>query len=154
LSSLNAGPAAGTWPDPETEREDHLFSAATQVFVEPGRADRARRALRHTLGGQRYEHLLGLLAFIRTAHYWTVIHPDLQSEDDVRVLLTAHEELARLLMQDSEADRCDMGTRLFRELEDFDGRAKLTFAMARNGCCSQKGRGRVRSWTRNDPRAL
>ena len=35
------------------------------------------RALRKVLGGNRFEHLMGLLAFIRTAHYWTVLHPEL-----------------------------------------------------------------------------
>ena len=63
--------------------------------------------------------MLGLLAFIRTAHYWTVTHPDLVHEDDIRELLAANEELARLLLQDPEAARCDMGVRLFSELEDL-----------------------------------
>ena len=50
-----------------------------------------------------------------------MLHPDLVSEDDVRELLGANEELARLLLQDPEAARCDMGTRLFAELEDMRG---------------------------------
>ena len=112
---------ARSGPRPESAFEDQLFSAATLVFVEPARADRARQALRHALGGQRFEHLMGLLAFIRTAHYWTVLHPDLAYEDDVRELLGANEELARLLLQDPEAARCDLGTRLFAELEDLRG---------------------------------
>lgn len=87
---------------PETELEDHLFSAATLVFVEPTRARRARQALRHALGGRRFEHLMGLLAFTRTAHYWTVVHPDLPSEEDIRELLSSNDELARLLLQDPE----------------------------------------------------
>ena len=118
---LEARPGGAEWPAPETPFEDQLFSAATLVFVEPARSGRARQALRHALGGQRFEHLMGLLAFIRTAHYWTVLHPDLVSEDDVRELLGANEELARLLLQDSEAARCDMSTRLFAELEDLRG---------------------------------
>jgi len=44
-------------------------------------------------------HLMGLLAFIRTAHYWTVLHPELSFEDDVRELLKVNEELARLLLE-------------------------------------------------------
>ena len=87
---------------PETELEDHLFSAATLVFVEPTRARRARQVLRHALGGRRFEHLMGLLAFTRTAHYWTVVHPDLPSEEDIRELLSSNDELARLLLQDPE----------------------------------------------------
>jgi two-component sensor histidine kinase len=107
------------WPAPETEAEDWLIAAATLLFVEPRRADRARRALRKALGGNRFEHLMGLLAFIRTAHYWTVLHPELSFEDDVRDLLKVNEELARLLMEDQEAARCDMGIRLFEELTEL-----------------------------------
>ena len=107
------------WPAPETEGEDWLIAAATLLFVEPRRADRARRALRKALGGNRFEHLMGLLAFIRTAHYWTVLHPELSFEDDVRDLLKVNEELARLLLEDQEAARCDMGIRLFEELTEL-----------------------------------
>jgi two-component sensor histidine kinase len=121
LLALEARSSAADWPAPETELEDHLFTAATMVFVEPGRSERARRALRNALGGRPFEHLLGLLAFIRTAHYWTVLHPDLQSEDDILELLRVNEELARLLLQDPEAARCDMSSRLFSELEDLRG---------------------------------
>ena len=35
-----------------------------------------------------------LLAFIRTAHYWTEIHPELVLEDDINQLLATHEALA------------------------------------------------------------
>jgi len=50
LSALNAGPTGVAWPNPETELEDHIFTAATLVFVQPGRAEGARQALRHALG--------------------------------------------------------------------------------------------------------
>jgi C4-dicarboxylate-specific signal transduction histidine kinase len=116
------------WPEPETDLEDCLFATATVVFVEPGRSDRERAALRNAVGGQRFERLMGLLTFIRAAHYWTVIHPDLGFEDDVREMLEQHEELARLLRNDPEAARCDMGVRLFNELEllrDLNERLEL-----------------------------
>ncbi len=59
---------------------------------------------------------MGLLAFIRMAHYWTVLHPELRFEDDVQELLSVSEELARLLLEDPEAGRCDLSARLFAEL--------------------------------------
>lgn len=121
LSALESAPVAAEWPQPDTDLEDQLFSAASLVFVQPARSDRARRALRHVLGGPRSEYLLALLAFIRTAHYWTIVHPDLILEDDLNDLLAKNEELARLLLQDPEAARCDMGVRLFSELEDLRG---------------------------------
>jgi hypothetical protein len=55
--------------------------------------------LRQTLGARRLEYLLALLAFIRTAHYWTETHPALEIEQDVRDLMALHEELASLLLQ-------------------------------------------------------
>jgi len=69
-------------PEPESETEDWLSAAATLVFVEPRRTERARRGLRNAFGGNCCEHLLGLLAFICTAHYWTVSHPELVLEED------------------------------------------------------------------------
>jgi two-component sensor histidine kinase len=119
LGELEALSPIKEWPAPETEGEDWLIAAATLVFVEPGRAERARNALRQALGGNRFEHLLGLLAFIRTAHYWTVLHPALEFEEDASELLRVNEELARLLLQDTEAARCDMGVRLFSELTEL-----------------------------------
>jgi two-component sensor histidine kinase len=119
VGGLEALPTLMEWPGPETEGEDWLIAAATFLFVEPRRADRARRALRKALGGNRFEHLLGLLAFIRTAHYWTVLHPELSFEDDVRDLLKVNEELERLLLEDQVAARCDMGIRLFEELTEL-----------------------------------
>ena len=119
FSGLEALSAVKDWPAPETEAEDWVIAAATLIFVEPARSERARSALYQVLGGNRFEHLLGLLTFIRTAHYWTVLHPELPLEEDARELLSGNEELARLLLQDPEAARCDMGARLFAELAEL-----------------------------------
>jgi two-component sensor histidine kinase len=121
VAGLQRSVPQADWPAPETELEDLLFCVAALIFAEPGRSQRARQALRHALGGGRLEHLLGLLSFIRTAHYWTVTHPDIRHEDDVQGLLSAQEELARLLLNDPQAARCDMSARLFSELEDLRG---------------------------------
>lgn len=40
-------------------------------------------------------------------------------EEDAQEILTANEELARLLLEDPEAARCDMGVRLFAELTEL-----------------------------------
>ena len=65
------------WPDSDSELEDCIFAAAAVIFVEPGKSERARDALRQALGGKRFEYLIALLAFIRAAHFWTVAHPGL-----------------------------------------------------------------------------
>ena len=105
------------WPEPWTEMEDLLFASAAMIFSEPARSETARLALLQALGNYRFEYLAGLLAFIRTAHYWTMIHPEIDTEDDMRALMQDHAELARLLIEDPEADRCEMGSRLFDELK-------------------------------------
>jgi hypothetical protein len=90
------------WPVPGSEAEDWIFAVSALIFVEPTQFERARPVLRQALGGKRLEYLLALLAFVRTAHYWTVVHPGLETEDDVRELLTTHKELASLLLQDPD----------------------------------------------------
>jgi two-component sensor histidine kinase len=44
------------------------------------------------------------------------MHPEIALEDDLTDMLRQHEALARLLSADTEAGRCEMGTRLFAEL--------------------------------------
>ena len=104
------------WPEPRTEMEDLLFACSAVVFTEPARGEVARLALLKALGPRHFEYLIGCLAFIRTAHYWTMLHPEIETEEDMRILMRDHAELARLLMEDPEADRCEMGERLFDEL--------------------------------------
>ena len=105
------------WPSPETSYDDDLLTSATVLFLQPARASRAKRALRTALGGEKFELLVGFLTFIRSAHYWTLMHPELAFEEDVQELLRGHEELARMLLGDAEAGHYEMGTRLFNELE-------------------------------------
>ena len=90
------------WPDADSEAEDWMFAACAVIFVMPAKSERALKALRQALGGKRLEYLLALLAFIRAAHYWTMVHPGLEIEDDVRELMAAHKELASLLLQDPD----------------------------------------------------
>ena len=91
------------WPAPGSEIEDQLFALCTLVFVNPTQSERALNALRHALGGKRCEYVLALLAFIRTAHFWTLVHPDIAMEDDVKQLMNRHKELAALLLQEPES---------------------------------------------------
>ena len=90
------------WPPPGDVMEDGIFALCALIFVEHAQAERARQTLRQALGGSRLEYLLALLAFIRTAHFWTMQHPGLQIEDDMRELMTKNRELANLLLQDPD----------------------------------------------------
>ncbi len=62
-----------------------------------------RRAAR-LLGPVRLQYLLLFLAFVRAAHYWTEIHPEIAFEDDINKLLATHEALAECILNDPEAN--------------------------------------------------
>jgi signal transduction histidine kinase/ActR/RegA family two-component response regulator len=104
------------WPEPDTELEDQIFACAAILFNEPARSEPARRALLTVIGERKLEFLAGFLAFIRTAHYWTMLHPEIEIEEDMTTLMREHEELALSLREDQEGSRCEMGNRLFDEL--------------------------------------
>jgi hypothetical protein len=55
------------WPSAETSNDDDLFTLAIVLFLQPARAKGAKRALRNALGGEKFELLVGLLTFIRSA---------------------------------------------------------------------------------------
>ena len=51
------------------------------------------------------EMLIAFLAFIRTAHYCTETHPDLEYEPNMLLLMQEHGLLAELLLNQAEAER-------------------------------------------------
>ncbi len=98
----------GDWPAGGSDLERAIVACCTEAFLHPGRAERPLRALRRALGPRRHEHLLGLLAFVRAAHYWTLVHPDLELEGDVKGLLRERSELAEAVLRDPEAGRAEL----------------------------------------------
>ena len=119
-ASLESLPAtADHWPEPGSQMGDEIFACAAVMFIEPARSDAARRALTHVLGPRDYEQFSGCLAFIRTAHYWTMLHPEIESEEDMLELMQGHQELARLLLEDPEASRSEMSERMYAELSQL-----------------------------------
>jgi PAS domain S-box-containing protein len=79
-------------------------------------------AVRRVVGDGTFEILAAFLAFVRTAHYWTEIHPELAIEPDMLAVLEKHAELARLLLDPSEAENVKAGEALrqtLAELEDI-----------------------------------
>lgn len=91
-----------SYPAPDTPEERALLACATHVFLQTSDAARAHEALRQVLHPTHLEHLNVFLAFVRTAHYWTKLHPELIFEDDIVQLLNAHEVLANCILNDPE----------------------------------------------------
>jgi len=102
----------GRLPAPRSECETDLFDALTIMFLAPRDAAHARRALRGAVGDATFELLVAYLAFVRTAHYWTEMHPELTYEPDMAEILRGHGELAALLLDTSEAELVQGGVRL------------------------------------------
>jgi PAS domain S-box-containing protein len=90
-------------PTPDTQMEDRFFSLASHVFLQTADAPKCLDALDRLLGTVRFQYLLLFLAFVRAAHYWTRVHPEIQFEDDIKQLLATHEALASCIMDDPEA---------------------------------------------------
>ncbi|HKD31712.1 MAG TPA: HWE histidine kinase domain-containing protein, partial [Xanthobacteraceae bacterium] len=110
-------------PAPGTQAEYDLFDALTVVFLEPLRWGRAREAVRRAVGNCRFEVLTAFLAFVRILHFWTETHPELAVEADMLAVLEKHQDLARLLLDPSEAERVKGGEALrqtLAKLEDIE----------------------------------
>jgi PAS domain S-box-containing protein len=80
-----------------------LFSLAGHVFLQTSNAPECLDALEHLLGPVRHQYLLLFLAFVRAAHYWTRVHPEIKFEDDINQLLATHEALAVCILEGPEA---------------------------------------------------
>ena len=91
-------------PAPETPLESDLFDVLTILFLTPLGSGRARHAVQAAIGEENLEFLIAFLAFIRTAHFWTETHPDLECEPDMIRLMEHNEDLARLLLDPTDAD--------------------------------------------------
>jgi PAS domain S-box-containing protein len=90
-------------PTADTQMEDRLFSLSSHVFLQTADAPRCLVALERLLGTVRLQYLLLFLAFVRAAHYWTRVHPEIQFEDDIKELLATHEALASCILDDPES---------------------------------------------------
>jgi hypothetical protein len=105
-----------TWltelPRPGTVLEADLFDELTIMFVTPRHSGRARAAIRGAVGDTTFELLTAYLAFVRTAHFWTEMHPELAFEEDCASMLIEHERLAELVLGRSEAELVRWGAEL------------------------------------------
>jgi PAS domain S-box-containing protein len=103
-------------PTADTQMEDGLFSLASHVFLQTADAPECLEALERLLGTVRLQYLLLFLAFVRAAHYWTKVHPEIQFEDDIKQLLATHEALASCIIDDTEASADKIAESILDEL--------------------------------------
>ena len=103
-------------PNADSQLEDSFFALAGHVFLQTPHASDCLDALERLLGAVRLQYLLLLLAFVRAAHYWTKVHPEIEYEDDIKHLLSTHEALATCVLSDPEAQSDNVGQSLLDEL--------------------------------------
>ena len=104
------------FPAPDSAAECALFACAAHVFLQTPDAAGAHAALRSAFDPADLEHLNVFLSFIRTAHYWTKLHPELSLEEDVVELLKTHEALAAAILNDPEACADGLNSQIAAEL--------------------------------------
>ena len=90
-------------PGSDTQMEDAIFALAGHLFLQTPEAPECLNALERLFGRARLQYLLLFLAFVRAAHYWTRVHPEIAFEDDIQQLLATHEALADCILNDPEA---------------------------------------------------
>ncbi|HVI02627.1 MAG TPA: PAS domain-containing protein [Enhygromyxa sp.] len=98
-----ADPLAGEWPAWDSSLGVHVRVACSQVLMHSHQRDRWLAALRKLLGRVAFERLALLLSFVRAAHHWSELHPNLEFDDDMTRLLGEHEELATSLAANTRA---------------------------------------------------
>src|ERR1700722_13759031 len=106
-------------PTADTQMEDGLFSLASHVFLQTADAPECLDALERLLGSVRLQYLLLFLVFVRAAHYWTRVHPEIQFEDDLKQLLATHEALASCIIDDPEASTDKLTQSILDELPEL-----------------------------------
>lgn len=107
-----------------SEIEKAVFAFAGHVFLQTPDAERCQHELERLFGPIDFQNLAVFLAFVRTAHYWTEIHQELEFEDDINHLLATHQELAHCILNDPEAGA--VGQRIIDELPLLRQRADRT----------------------------
>jgi PAS domain S-box-containing protein len=103
-------------PNPDDEMEQVLFLFSSHVFLQTIDAPACLSQLTSLLGEVRLQYLVLLLSFVRAAHYWTRVHPDLEFEADIKWLLETHEALAECIFQDVGIATTEVSQRVLDEL--------------------------------------
>ena len=110
-------------PSSNSQMEDAIFALTGHVFLQTADAPACLDALERLLNPSRLQHFLLFLTFVRAAHYWTKVHPELALEGDIKQLLATHEALADCIVNDPEAKFDDGGRLLLDELPALRSKA-------------------------------
>ncbi len=110
-------------PSPGSEMENSIFVFAGHVFLQTADVPACLARLEALLGEVQLQYLITLLLFVRSAHYWTKVHPELVLEEDIKRLLQAHEALADCVLRNPEAGVSEVSQKLLDELPSLRNQA-------------------------------
>jgi PAS domain S-box-containing protein len=146
-------------PSADSQIEDAILALASHVFLQTPDAPACFDTLKRLFGAVRFQYLLLLLAFVRAAHYWTKVHPEIEFEDDIKQLLATHETLANCILSDPEATSDSVSQSLLDELpalrQKADGAIGLLAAIvdsSDDAIVSKSLDGVISSWNRGAER--
>lgn len=143
------------FPAQDSLLEHAVFALASHVFLQAEDAPRCLDTLKRLLDGTRFQYLLVFLTFVRAAHYWTKIHPELELEDDVKELLKTEEALAGCILNDPEAVQDPVCGSIVDELPELRQKADRAISLlaaivdsSEDAIVSQNLDGKITSWNR------
>jgi PAS domain S-box-containing protein len=110
-------------PSADSQMEESIFALAGHVFLQTPYSPACLNALERLFGAVRLQYVLLFLAFVRAAHYWTKVHPEIEYEDDIQHLLATHEALASCIVNDPEANVDSVSQSLLDELPALRSKA-------------------------------
>jgi len=101
LDELRNTPSA-LFPLPKSgsSAEEMMFACASHVFLQTPQASASLQALRAAMDAAQFQHLLVFLAFVRTAHFWSEVHPELEIEEYLKALLEVHGKLSECIQRE------------------------------------------------------
>ena len=146
-------------PAADSQMEQAIFALSSHVFLQTENARPCLQALKRLLAPVRFQYLIVFLTFVRAAHYWTKVHPELQFEADLDELLKVEEELAKCILDDPEARADSVCASILDELPDLrqqaDKATNLLVAIvdsSEDAIISIDLQGRITTWNKGAER--
>jgi signal transduction histidine kinase/PAS domain-containing protein len=112
-----------TWPEPGSPLEKSLLLLTFFLFSQPKSAEECRHELRRLLGAGCFNHLIDLLFFVKTYHFWAETHPrldyrsDRRTQENLGLLYAEKPELVNFFSTYAQRVRSELDLTTHKQLE-------------------------------------